>query len=48
MEFLKKIQSFQKQNIETLSQRQNMEDIFSSSQYMVEDVGSYLKWWKIT
>ena len=36
------------ENIKTLSQRHNMEETFSLSQDMAEDVDSYLKWWKIT
>ena len=33
-------------NIETLSQRQNIEETFSLSRDM--DVGSYFEWWKVT
>ena len=36
------LSKFPAKNIETLSQRKNMEDTFSSSQDMTEDVDSYL------
>ena len=43
----KKISKLLVENIETLFQRHNMEETFSQSHDMTENVDSYLKCWKI-
>ena len=46
MEFLS-LSKLLAKNIETLSQRQKMEETFSTSHDMTEDMSSYWKWGKL-
>ena len=47
MKFLNNLSKLSAKNIETLSQRQKMEETFFSSHDMVEYVSSYWKWGKL-